>query len=69
MGKVICHDGTPFVDYRCQVCGFVMHVHKSQLPVFMDRVILLTFCKGCGTELMLPHPAEKDWVGAEAVKR
>ena len=72
---VICHDGTPYCDYKCPGCGFVMHVHKSQVPQAMiwnptgsdvpnirDVFELRTFCKQCGAELVLPLPV---WIGDE----
>jgi len=56
MAEVSCHDKTPFVDYQCESCGFICHVHKSQLPSNYPDIELRTFCKGCGCELILPHP-------------
>jgi len=63
---VTCHDGTPYCNYKCPKCGFIMHVHKSQLP---QRAIwnptefeLRTFCKQCEAELALPLPV---WIGDE----
>ena len=62
MGKVICHDGTPFCDFRCSNCGFVMHAHQSELPPNYRELELRTFCKNCGAELVLPDPI---WIGEE----
>ena len=60
MHEVICHDHTPFCDYKCPTCGFVMHLHKSQLPPNYQDLELRTFCLNCGVELILP---ELKWHG------
>ena len=60
-GKVLCHDGSPFCNYKCPGCGYVMHVHLSQLPHDYRGLELRTFCKKCHTELVLPHPVK--WTG------
>jgi len=57
---VTCHDHTPFRDYQCSECGYIMHVHKSQLPPNYQDIELRTFCKKCGAELVLPQPR---WIG------
>jgi hypothetical protein len=56
MKKVACHDKTLFVDYQCQRCGFIMHIHQSQLPNNYPKIELRTSCTGCGCELILPTP-------------
>ena len=53
---VQCHDRTPFVDYQCDVCSFIMHVHRSQLPADLSDTTFLTSCKGCGCLLTLSLP-------------
>lgn len=65
-GKVSCHDGSPFVNIQCSVCGFIMHVHTTQLPADYDQYELRTFCKRCATELWLP--AITDWTGDKNVR-
>jgi len=61
LGKVVCHDKTPFCDYQCEGCGFVMHIHKSQVPKNYQETELWTFCKSCGAELTFTQPVE--WTG------
>jgi RNase P subunit RPR2 len=56
MSEVACHDRTPFIDYTCSACGFIMHIHESQLPTSYRLMEIRTFCKGCGAELILPTP-------------
>ncbi|MBA7627487.1 hypothetical protein ES703_34949 [subsurface metagenome] len=51
---VLCHDGTPFCDYRCYACGNIMHVHRSQLPDGWPESELTTTCHRCGASLILP---------------
>lgn len=65
-GKVSCHDGSPFVNVQCFVCGFIMHVHATQLPADYDDYELRTFCKRCATELWLPPIT--DWTGDKNVR-
>lgn len=64
--KVSCHDGSPFINVQCPVCGFIMHVHQTQLPTDYDQYELRTFCKRCATELWLP--AITDWTGDKNVR-
>jgi len=65
-GKVLCHDGSPFVNIQCPVCAFIMHVHRTQLPANYKDYELRTFCKRCGTELCLPPIT--DWTGDKNVR-
>lgn len=62
-GEVMCHDGTPFVNYQCPVCDFLMHVHKSELPDDYQEIEMRSFCERCGSELVLPLPEK--FIGEE----
>ncbi len=58
---VLCHDRTPFLNYECPDCGFIYHIHKSQLPATYPDIELRTICQSCRSELILPKPAT--WTG------
>ena len=54
--SIACHDQSPFVDFECPNCGFVAHVHLTQLPPGYQDLELRTYCKGCEEELVIPQP-------------
>ena len=60
---VLCHDRSPYADYECPSCGFVYHLHKTQVPVGFVDLDLRTICKNCGAELNIPEPTT--WIGEE----
>ncbi len=58
---VLCHDRSPYADYKCPRCGFICHIHKSQLPADFPDIKLLSTCQNCQQELIIPETAS--WIG------
>jgi len=45
--KAVCHDGSPFVSVKC-ACGYVQHLHETQLAAIPEDAEVGSPCKGCG---------------------
>jgi len=54
--EILCHDKTPFITVKCD-CGYMMHIHRSQIENVPFRIIISS-CHRCGGVLEF----DKEWL-------
>ena len=57
----LCHDGSPYFEFPCPYCGYVIHLHMSHMPPGRGSLTLRTICQKCLAGIVVPKPER--WIG------